>query len=271
MVSIATGSPLIRIMAKSIAGIAWGPVHASVYTSEVNSPALKQCGHLLKENQDSLQCGEACGDKLKESDRDKGGKHRDRWEGGGGCSTTLQVFLLQSIKASGPLRWINKPLTSTWRSSHRAVLPLSHVAPSALRPLCSSFRLPIPPSPSGRSEVAGPRSCVYSPYSLMGDRRGRVTADPSLSAENMALGCLFNIQQSQPANCDTATWRRLNEVDLGELGRAVERLQGFHPASGPVPGYLRRPALLASCPRTEATKPFAAHLRRERTKEAKHI
>lgn len=78
MVSIATGSPLIRIMVKSIAGVAWGPVHASVYTSEVNSLHWNSPAIYLKKIE--THCNrEDCRDKLEETDRDEGGKHWDRW------------------------------------------------------------------------------------------------------------------------------------------------------------------------------------------------
>lgn len=88
MASIATGSPLIRIMVKSIAGVALGGWRPGVGEREggflfmlqcarleSTPPAPKHSSHLLKENRDSPQkSGEDCGDKVGETGRDKGGK-----------------------------------------------------------------------------------------------------------------------------------------------------------------------------------------------------
>ncbi len=159
MVSIATGSPLIRIMVKSIAGVAWGPVHASVYTSEVNSLHWNSPAIYLKKIE--THCNrEDCRDKLEETDRDEGGKHWDRWGRGGviqrgdsvWLKTAPQVLLLKASthRASWVQRRINKPVTST-RFTSQIQLP-SCPAVVTSRSLCALTALfllclLIPPSP----------------------------------------------------------------------------------------------------------------------------
>lgn len=182
MVLIATGSPLIRIMVKSIAGIAWGPVHASVYTSEVKSPVLTQSSHLLKENRDSLQW-EDCGAKPEGTDWDKGGKHWDGWRIGR-FSVIKRLFFkflekAPIYQASRAQLWLNNlPTLNRSRSSKSSdptVLRSSRFIPSAPLPL-DPFISPrnhlglqgsggvstLPVSPVGRRERQSESKCKFT-------------------------------------------------------------------------------------------------------------
>lgn len=104
-------------MVKSIAGIAGGPAHASVYTSEGNSPVLKLAICLKKIE---AHCNEGdWGDKLKETNRDKGQNHWDgrrrkcvsQWVVFVWLKTIMEAFLL---KAS---------LNQAWRMQQRNTPP----------------------------------------------------------------------------------------------------------------------------------------------------
>lgn len=70
----ARGSPLIRIMAKSIAGTARGPVHAPLYESEANSCVSERVRAFAWRNIKTGCRREDCGDETVEPDRDKGWK-----------------------------------------------------------------------------------------------------------------------------------------------------------------------------------------------------
>lgn len=74
MVLTATGSPLITIMAKSIAGTARGPVHAPLYKSEANSRVSEKVRAFAWRNMKMGCRREDGGDETEELDRDKGGK-----------------------------------------------------------------------------------------------------------------------------------------------------------------------------------------------------
>lgn len=72
MVLTATASPLIRIMVKSIAGTAQGPVHAPGYKSEANSHVSETVWVFAWRNIKTGCCREDCGDETEEPDGDKG-------------------------------------------------------------------------------------------------------------------------------------------------------------------------------------------------------
>lgn len=102
-VLITTGSPLIRIMVKSIPGTARGSVHASMYKSEANS-------HVLLQSRQNIETGcsrEDCGDQMEEPDRNEGGKAD---EGGDGEEQNLffphlfcvNLWSLQDVTKAGP-------------------------------------------------------------------------------------------------------------------------------------------------------------------------
>lgn len=151
MESIATGSPLIRIMVKSIAGIAWGPVHASVYTSEVNSPALKQSGHLLKENRDSLQYWGP----LRYTGEDRQRERRKKGRGFSVIEKGYAGFLTQSFNSSisqGASKATDLNLIHR-RDSATKLFRCCHISPP-LRSDCSIPPLSLDPSISPRNGLS---------------------------------------------------------------------------------------------------------------------
>lgn len=101
----ATGSPLIRIMAKSMAGTARGPVHAPLYKSEANSRFSETVRAFVWRNIKTGCRREDCGDETEEADTDKGGKQMretrgldSRWLK---SSFFFFFFSVQSIKLPG--------------------------------------------------------------------------------------------------------------------------------------------------------------------------
>lgn len=86
-VLIETGSPLIRIMVKSIPGTAQGSVHASVYKSEANSNVLQRS----RQNIETGCSKEDRGDQMEEPNRNKGGKADDA-EKGPWFKTNLSLY-----------------------------------------------------------------------------------------------------------------------------------------------------------------------------------
>lgn len=129
MASIATGSPRIRIMVKSIAGVAlggirggaggWATSRSSVHVwSKLplrwNTPAI-----CLKKIETRRKRGENCWCKLEETGRDGGGKQRDRWSvcvcvyGGGegkGGGVNRQFNVIERLFSFPFFFFVNSPI-----------------------------------------------------------------------------------------------------------------------------------------------------------------
>lgn len=138
---IAKGSPLIRIMVKSMAGIAWVTWPCfSVYVSR--NIILKHSNHLLEENWDSLAVERTCVDKGESTTTGDQGETRVAllWK-----KTTLLDFSQKfSIhQASQRQRRFSKVMTSTDPSTRppywcHITLALLSVSPACLDPSISA-------------------------------------------------------------------------------------------------------------------------------------
>lgn len=256
MVSIATGSPLIRIMVKSIAGMACGPVHASVYTSEVNSPVLKQSSHLLRENRDLLQIKEESNETGEGEEGLLNEQIQCDWKG-----VFFQSFCLPGCSQSSTSHWPQPDPQA--RSSHRPVLLLSHLVPSVLWLLCSSS---LDPSISLRNQL-GCRVAVMCLHTLFPVVRRKRQGESKCKLMSLKHGFRLHVQHKTVTAHEL--WHCPEDhcpVKLSKPTRAQRSHRntlGFPPASGLVPGYLRQSALLACCRVPRQPKPRCSPTQRE--------